>query len=237
MRFNISFDICCLWLQSQEWHLIFESSVLLLLEYVYFLFFTNLNAYIWENNNNYKTIHLLEVPYTYMGCFEDSSVLQDLPVTTGDTRATPSTCRRVCYLADYRYAAVSRENWCHCGCVLLALLPSIFTVRNEDAKVMFLQVCVCPQGGAIPACIAGGIPACLAAGLKGGGGYPSMLCRFPGSQPRGKFRGSVQWGEGVFRPTPKGEVEGIQSRPTPKGEVEGDLSRWGGLQAHSQGGS
>ena len=76
-----------------------------------FYFFTNLNAYIWENNNNYKTIHLLEVPYTYMGCFEDSSVLQDLPVTTGDARATPSTCRQVCYLADYRYASVSRGNW------------------------------------------------------------------------------------------------------------------------------
>ena len=68
--------------------------------------------------------------------------------------------------------------------------------------------------GAIPACIAGGIPACLAAGL----------------------------GEGVSRPTPKGEVEGdlvqvhsqgvklmgIWSRPTAKGEVEGDLAGVGG---------
>ena len=37
----------------------------------------------------------------------------------------------------------------------------IITVRNEVAKVMFLQVSVCPRGG--------GIPACLAAGLRGGG--------------------------------------------------------------------
>ena len=65
-----------------------------------------------------------------------------------------------------------------------------FTIRNEVAKVIFLQVCVCPQWGwypsmpcrwypsmpcsrspggcAIPACIAGGIPACLATGLQGG---------------------------------------------------------------------
>ena len=50
--------------------------------------------------------------------------------------------------------------------------PYIFTLRNEVAKVMFLQVCVCPQGGGgvggIPACLAGGIPACLAAGLQEG---------------------------------------------------------------------
>ena len=32
---------------------------------------------------------------------------------------------------------------------------------------MFLQVCVCPRGGGIPACLAGGIPACLATGLQG----------------------------------------------------------------------
>ena len=49
-------------------------------------------------------------------------------------------------------------------------------------KVICLQVCVCPQGGAVPACIAGGIPACLAAGL-GGGGYPSMHCRWYTSMP------------------------------------------------------
>ena len=83
-------------------------------------------------------------------------------------------------------------------------LSYIFTVRNEIAKVMFLQVSVCPRGwwcpskpcrwypsmpcsrspggGAIPACIAGGIPACLAVGLWGGaipaciaGGIPACL--------------------------------------------------------------
>ena len=43
----------------------------------------------------------------------------------------------------------------------------VITVRNEVAKVKFLQVSVCPQGGGIPACFAGGIPACLAAGLQG----------------------------------------------------------------------
>ena len=37
----------------------------------------------------------------------------------------------------------------------------IITVRNEVAKVMFLQVC------GIPVSLAGGIPACLAAGLQG----------------------------------------------------------------------
>ena len=42
---------------------------------------------------------------------------------------------------------------------------TFITIRNEVAKVMFLQMCVCPQGG-IPACLAGGIPACLAAGLQ-----------------------------------------------------------------------
>ena len=41
---------------------------------------------------------------------------------------------------------------------------AVFTVHNEVAKVMFLRVSVCPQGGGIPACLAGGI---LAAGLRG----------------------------------------------------------------------
>ena len=62
-------------------------------------------------------------------------------------------------------------------------------------KLIYLQVCVCPQGDAIPAYIAGCIPACLAAGLGGGS---------PGPHSRGKLRG-------------------IWCRPKPKGEVEGDL--------------
>ena len=42
---------------------------------------------------------------------------------------------------------------------------------------MFLQVSVCPQGGGIPACLAGHIPACLA-GLPGGGCIPACLAGF-----------------------------------------------------------
>ena len=51
--------------------------------------------------------------------------------------------------------------------------------QTNFAKVMFLHVCVCPQGGGgIPACIACGIPACLAAGLGGDGGIPASLAGF-----------------------------------------------------------
>ena len=66
------------------------------------------------------------------------------------------------------------------------------------AKVMFLHVSVCPQGGGIPACIAGGIPACLA-GIQG-------VSR---PKPREKLRGLAR---GISRPTPRGV-----SRPTPRG--------------------
>ena len=41
---------------------------------------------------------------------------------------------------------------------------------------------------------------------RSGGWYPSMPCRFPGPHPGVKLRGLA--GEGVSRPTPKGEVEG-----------------------------
>ena len=59
---------------------------------------------------------------------------------------------------------------------------------------MFLQVCVCPGGGAIPSCIAGGIPACLAAGL--GGGIPACLAGFQvHTQGGGSLGGS---GRGVL---------------------------------------
>ena len=71
---------------------------------------------------------------------------------------------------------------------------SLVTVRNEVAKVMFLQVSVCLQGG-IPACLAGGIPACLAAGLQG---YPSMPCsRSPGGIPACLAGGACSHREGV----------------------------------------
>ena len=58
------------------------------------------------------------------------------------------------------------------------------------------------------------------------GWYPSMPCRFPGPHPGGSLGG---FGQGVSRPTPKGEVEGDLargvSRPTPRE----------GLQAHTCG--
>ena len=101
---------------------------------------------------------------------------------------------------------------------------------------MFLQVCVCPQGGGgggIPACIAGGIPACLGAGLRGEGGVGlgvsqhtlqvsrpthagevegDLARRSPGPHPRGKLRGI--WPGGSPGPHPG---EGGVSRPTPGG--------------------
>ena len=61
----------------------------------------------------------LEVPYTHMGCLEDDEVVKALGTTIDDARVTPSTCRRVCYLADYRYAALSSGNMCHCGYVYI----------------------------------------------------------------------------------------------------------------------
>ena len=98
---------------------------------------------------------------------------------------------------------------------------------------MFLQMCVCPQGG-IPECIAGGIPVCLAAGLWGEVSQHALQV----SRPTPKWEVEGDLARGVSRPTPKGEVEGDQaggvSRPTPKGEVEGIWP--GGLRAHTQGG-
>ena len=90
------------------------------------------------------------------------------------------------------------------------------TPANEVCEgYVFTGVCLSTGGGcAIPACIAGGIPACLAAGVQGGW-YPSMPCRFPGSHPRGKFRGI--WPGGSPGPHPRGKLRGIWSRPTPKG--------------------
>ena len=81
---------------------------------------------------------------------------------------------------------------------------------------MFLQVTVCPQEGAIPACIAGGIPACLAVFLQGPASDLGDVCFWGGSPG----------------PQPRGQLRGIWSRPTAEGEIEGDL-----VQAHSQGGS
>ena len=95
---------------------------------------------------------------------------------------------------------------------------------------MFLQVCVCPGGGDILACIAGGIPACLAAGLQlGGWWYPSMPLQVSRATPRGKLRRI--WSEGGLQAHIQGGSWGGSgwgvSRPTPKGEVVGDLAGGG----------
>ena len=103
---------------------------------------------------------------------------------------------------------------------------------------MFLQVCVCPQGGCYPSMHCRW--------------YPSMPCRFPGPHPRGKFRGIWQggsrptakgevegdlvqahsqggsWGGSGPGPQPRGKLRGIWSRSRPKGEVERDLAGGGG---------
>ena len=87
-------------------------------------------------------------------------------------------------------------------------------------KVICLQVSVCPQGGAIPACITGDIPACLAAGLGGGGPHP-----------RGSLQAHTQGGSGGGSgpgPQPRGKLRGIWSRPTAKGKVGGIWSGGGG---------
>ena len=55
----------------------------------------------------------------------------------------------------------------------------IFKVRNEVAKVMFLQVCVCPQGGVcsggclVPGVCSGGVPGPGGRGVPGPGGVCS----------------------------------------------------------------
>ena len=65
-------------------------------------------------------------------------------------------------------------------------LPSATRLR----RLCFYR-CVSVWGGGIPACLAGGIPECLAAGL-GGGGYPSMPCRwYPSMSCSRSLRGVV----------------------------------------------
>ena len=75
---------------------------------------------------------------------------------------------------------------------IVSVLPFAFLPPANEVwgKVIFSEACVknsVDKGrgvGGIPACIAGGIPACLSAGV-GGGGNPSMPCRFPGPHPGG----------------------------------------------------
>ena len=99
----------------------------------------------------------------------------------------------------------------------LERLPWFITASKQSLRRLCFYTCLsfCPRGegggvggGGIPACIVGGIRGCLAAG---GGWYPSMPCRFPGSHPGGKLRGLAG---GVSRPTPGG---GGVSTPTPRG--------------------
>ena len=115
----------------------------------------------------------------------------------------------------------------------ITALPILYLpFAHEVVKVMFLQVCVCPQGGVIPACIAGGIPASLQQVLWGWVSQHALQVSRP--TPKGKFWGSVQ---GVSRPTPKGEVYGDLSGgvvPAPRGK--GGSCSWGEGGACSQGG-
>ena len=56
--------------------------------------------------------------------------------------------------------ALSDIDICYRNFVRTCINCAIITVRNEVAKFMFLQVCVCPQGVPGPG---GGIPACTEA--------------------------------------------------------------------------
>ena len=66
-----------------------------------------------------------------------------------------------------------QDRQCHALCTLSKTLKcwlngyminvilckhQIITIRNEVAKVMFLQACVCPQGGCLPQCMVGYTP-------------------------------------------------------------------------------
>ena len=118
-------------------------------------------------------------------------------------------------------------NVCETGFVV----QYYYRPQTYFAKVMFLQVSVCPKGGACSR----GVPApggCLVQGVPGPGGVSRPT-------PRGNLRGiwstptTKREVEGIWStPTTKGKLRGIWSMPTPKGEVEGDL-----VQAHTQGGS
>ena len=101
---------------------------------------------------------------------------------------------------------------------------TFYRPQRSFAKVMFLQVCVCPRGGlSIPACLAGGIPACLAAGLQGVC-YPSMHCRWYPSMlcnrsPGGLFWGGVPVPRGVSAPGGAGIPACTEATPLPQGET------------------
>ena len=105
---------------------------------------------------------------------------------------------------------------------------------------MFLQVSVCPQGGAW----SGGRVPGLGGAWSGGVSRPTTKGELEGDLVQAHTQGGswgdlVQahtqggsWGGSGPGPLPRGKLREIWSRPTPKGKVEGDL-----VQAHSQGGS
>ena len=103
---------------------------------------------------------------------------------------------------------VHQQNIPHQIIVLVTNQSSYYRPQMKFVKVIFLQVCVCPQGGGIQACLAG----------------------FQ-AQTQGGSLGGSDWG--VSRHTPKGEVEGDLVQVHTQGEVEGDLARgcllWGCL--------
>ena len=102
----------------------------------------------------------------------------------------------------------------------------MFTVHNEVGKVMFLQVCVCPQGG-------GGIPGLPCSMSPGGGGVcllqgvpgPGVGWRVPGP-------GGVP-GQGGGDPSPHQQMATVADGTHPTGMhscFTGSLSvrGWGG---------
>ena len=87
-------------------------------------------------------------------------------------------------------------------------MHTCYRPQTKFAKVMFLQVPVCPKCG--------------------GGGYPNMHCRWYPSMPCSR---------GIFRPTSRGKVEDSGqegfSRPTPGGL---QAHTWGVSRPTSKGG-
>ena len=72
---------------------------------------------------------------------------------------------------------------------------TVITVRNEVAKVMFLQVCVCPRGGG---CLGGSAP--RGGAWSWGGSAPRGVGGVPGPQ------GGWLVFQHALRQTPPGEM-------------------------------
>ena len=93
-----------------------------------------------------------------------------------------------------------------------------FTIRSEVAKVMFLQVSVCPRGGGggwYPSMPCRWYPS-MPCSRSLGGCYPSMHCRWYPSMPCNRSPGGVCLAEGCLLwgvPTPGGSAPGGVWRP------------------------